>query len=146
MRNSITFLLIATILLVVGCSKDDTKPKSDFTGTWEVTSESTVYLNSDGTSFRDDFITEDDVDSDPGYNVVITDEAILLDEQTTTYNGRTNSSFNLIVDGEALKIEYTINGNNMTWKNIQLNHKIEYEGTLYTTIPKQVTTLTFSRK
>lgn len=147
MRKTITFLFAAIILFIASCSKDnDTNPKSDFTGTWAVTSESTVFLNTDGTSFRDNFITEDDVDSDPSYNVVITDEAMLLDGQTAIYNNLTSSSFNLNVDGESIKVDYTIKGNNMTWKSIELNKKIEYNGTVYTTIPKQVSTVTLTRK
>lgn len=75
MKNLFTLLLITT-LFVSSCSKDnDTAPSSSkFNGTWIATSESAVYLNLDGTSFRDDFITEDDVDTDPDYEVVITDD------------------------------------------------------------------------
>ena len=141
-----TILFTAILFLVAGCSKDDdVNPKADFTGTWKVTTESSVYLNSDGSSFRDEYITEDDVNTDPDYEVVITDEVILVEGESLTYD-LSDNSFTFKLEGETMKFDYTIKGDNMTWKNTQLNRKIEYDGTVYTTIPKQVTTVSLTRK
>ena len=152
MKKQFTILLMIITFFVAGCSKDkNTIPNSDLKGTWKVTTESTVYLNLDGSSFRDKVITEDDVDTNPVYDIVITEDVVIVDGETATYKISKNT-ITLTAEGESLTFNYTVKGSEMTWINTELNHFVKYDGppndaALWgTTVPKQVLTMTMTRK
>jgi hypothetical protein len=135
MKKTLLFSLLALFTLIVSCKKDndETPTAASIAGTWQVTYDQTLFQYADGTPFREYGITEDDEDTSPDYNLTITNTTISSSGEdgsgeTYTYTLSTMDSknyINLDSGNGIVTYEYTIAGNEMTWRSEQVNYVVE---------------------
>jgi hypothetical protein len=155
MKKTILFALATLFTFFISCKNDDDEitPNAPIAGTWQVTYDQSVFQYADGTPFREYGITEDDEDTDPRYNLTITNTTITSggeegSGESYPYTLSTSNSKNYInVETELglVNYEYTVAGNEMTWRAEQINFVVNGpDGT--GTIPKYIMVLKMTKQ
>lgn len=122
-------ILFMVSALAVGCSKsNDNNPINPLLGKWRALTMEILYQNEDGSSYRDEVITDDVILDDPKFTLIMKEETLIIrndDGHEDEYDySHKNKSIEFTIDNRVRKVNYVLTGNELVLTNTEKDEQV----------------------